>query len=219
MSCEIARRLVESGDAGLRLHTESCLSCAIGEQARYYEAPAGLEEKIRTRLRAETHVPVYRQWWAAAAVVVLAVAGGVGVDRMVSRGSAIETAVLSAHLRSLEGTHLFDVPSSDQHTVKPWFDGKLDFSPSVPTFPDFPLLGGRLEYVAGHPAAALIYGRAKHVINLFVWRSAEGSSGGTTTKDGYHFVSWSANGMDYEAVSDVNAAELERFASLYRGAM
>ena len=217
MSCEIARRLMESGDAGLRLHTESCLSCAIGEHARYYEAPAGLETRIRAALRAEARTPVYRQWWAVAAVVVLAVSGGIGIERMISGDRAIETAVLSAHLRSLEGTHLLDVPSSDQHTVKPWFDGKLDFSPAVPTFPDFPLLGGRLEYLDGHPTAALVYGRAKHVINLFTWRSA-GSSGGTSTRDGYHFVGWSANGMNYEAVSDLNEAELERFVSLYRGA-
>jgi anti-sigma factor RsiW len=218
MSCEIGRRLVESGEsaAAVQAHTASCLSCAIGEKTRYYEAPAGLEQKIRARLKDERRQPVRRNWWAAAAVALLAVSGALTLDLVRQAGNATETAVLSAHLRSLEGTHLLDVPSSDQHTVKPWFNGKLDFSPAVPSFPDFPLLGGRLEYLEGHPAAALIYGRGQHIINLFIWHGNRTTREKTGTTDGYHFINWTQDGMNYWAVSDVNTAELERFTRLYR---
>lgn len=218
MSCEIARHLMESGESAssVQAHTAGCLSCAIGENTRYYEAPARLEQQIRARLATERRQPVRRNWWAAAAVVLLAVSGALTLELARQAGNTTETAVLSAHLRSLEGTHLLDVPSSDQHTVKPWFDGKLDFSPAVPSFPDFPLLGGRLEYLEGHPAAALIYGRGKHIINLFIWHASGTAREKTWTSDGYHFINWTKDRMNYWSVSDVNAAELERFAGLYR---
>jgi anti-sigma factor RsiW len=124
--------------------------------------------------------------------------------------------VLSAHIRSLAGTHLLDVPSSDRHTVKPWFNGKLDFSPEVKDLEGFPLLGGRLEYFEGHAAAALIYGRHAHTINLFTWPSATPAGAGTRTLNGYHLQHWSANGMTFWAVSDLSDTELSEFASLYR---
>jgi anti-sigma factor RsiW len=124
--------------------------------------------------------------------------------------------VLSAHLRSLAGTHLLDVPSSDQHTVKPWFGGKLDFSPPVKDVPGFPLLGGRLEYFDGHAAAALVYGRRNHIVNLFVWPSATPAPETSQTRNGYHMRSWSANGMTFWAVSDLNETELGDFVSAYR---
>ncbi|HXE65284.1 MAG TPA: hypothetical protein VN519_17190 [Bryobacteraceae bacterium] len=218
MSCEIARRLMESGEsaAAIQTHTASCLSCAIGENTSYYEAPAGLEEKIRASLATERHRPSRRNWWAAAAVALLVVSGTLTVDLVRQSGNAMETAILSAHLRSLEGTHLLDVPSSDQHTVKPWFNGKLDFSPAVPSFPDFPLLGGRLEYFEAHPAAALIYDRGQHMINLFIWHVNGSTLEKTWTSNGYHVICWAKDRMNYCAVSDVNAAELDRFAALYR---
>ncbi|HEY4086615.1 MAG TPA: hypothetical protein VGM43_11790 [Bryobacteraceae bacterium] len=218
MSCEIARRLMESGESAsaIHTHTASCLSCAIGENASYYEAPIGLEQKIRASLTAERRQPTWRNWWAAAAVALFVASGALTLDLVRQSGNATETAVLSAHLRSLEGTHLLDVPSSDQHTVKPWFNGKLDFSPAVPSFPDFPLLGGRLEYLEGHPAAALIYGRSQHIINLFIWHAGGTTSEKTWTSNGYHFIRWTKDGMNYWAVSDVNASELERFTRLYR---
>ncbi len=218
MSCEIARRLMESGESesAIHIHTASCLSCAIGENASYHEAPPGLEQKIRATVAAERRQPAWRNWWAAAAVALFVASGTLALDLARQSGKATETAVLSAHLRSLEGTHLSDVPSSDQHTVKPWFNGKLDFSPAVPSFPDFPLLGGRLEYLEGHPAAALIYGRGQHIINLFIWRANGTTPEKTWTSNGYHFIRWTKDGMNYWAVSDVNVSELERFTTLYR---
>ena len=123
--------------------------------------------------------------------------------------------VVSAHIRSLAGTHLLDVPSSDHHTVKPWFNGKLDFSPSVKDVDGFPMLGGRLEYLEGHPAAALIYSRRNHMINVFTWPSAP-MAGVDETRNGYHVESWYSDGMAFWAVSDLNEEELRQFVALYR---
>jgi anti-sigma factor RsiW len=124
--------------------------------------------------------------------------------------------MLSAHVRSLAGTHLLDVLSSDQHTVKPWFNGKVDFSPPVQTVDGFPLLGGRLEYFDDRPAAALIYGRNKHIINLFTWPSTTHREQMSVARNGYHMENWSGNGMIFWAVSDLNEGELREFVSLYR---
>ena len=100
--------------------------------------------------------------------------------------------------------------------MKPWFNGKLDFSPPVKDVAGFPLLGGRLEYLEGHPAAALVYGRRNHIINLFIWPSSSPSAEAAGTRNGYHFRSWSAGGMRLWAVSDLGEAELGQFIALYR---
>jgi len=136
-----------------------------------------------------------------------------------SARSAIADAVVSSHIRSLLATHLFDVPSTDRHTVKPWFDGKLDFSPDVKDLAPqgFRLAGGRLDYLDGRPVAALVFQRRLHVINLFVWPSAEGSArpAAAASEHGYNVVHWSAGGMTYWAVADIPVAELEQFGQLY----
>ena len=217
--CETARILRENNDPALEEHLRSCLSCVINLNAPYYEAPAGLETTIRERLRSET-APLSRWRWIAIAASVLLAASIVGnVSLLITRTDPrqlVADEVLSAHIRSLAGTHLLDVPSSDQHTVKPWFNGKLDFSPPVKFLADFPLLGGRLEYLAGHPVAALVYGRNKHVINLFLWPATMSGPNAAVTRNGYHLQSWSANGMSFWAVSDLDETELRRFAAIYK---
>jgi anti-sigma factor RsiW len=187
--------------------------------ARYYEAPPGLEEKIRQSLRREGTAASPWPWLAIAASLLLAASVGWNVALVRSRVDArqlVAENVLSAHVRSLAGTHLLDVPSSDQHTVKPWFDGKLDFAPAVKDVEGFPLLGGRLEYFEGHQAAALIYGRRKHIINLFTWPAATTVAVGQT-RNGYNLESWWGGGMTFWAVSDLNEGELREFVKAYRG--
>ena len=113
--------------------------------------------------------------------------------------------------------HLTDVTSTDQHTVKPWFDGKLDFSPPVEDLAaqGFPLVGGRLDYLEGHPVAALVYRHNKHDINLFIWPSTNQVQGlQVSAINGYNLYQWNQSGMEYWAASDLNAGELRTFVEL-----
>jgi anti-sigma factor RsiW len=219
MNCEIARRMTEANDPALAQHLTSCPSCIVGVHARYYEAPAALEQKIRASLRREAAPSMPWRWIAIAASILLAVSAVWNFTLLRSRVAPrqlLAENVLSAHLRSLNGTHLLDVPSTDQHTVKPWFAGKLDFSPPVKELDGFPLLGGRIEYFEGHSAAALVYGRRAHIVNLFVWPSAASTPESSQTRNGYQMRTWSAGGMTFWAVSDLNPAELGDFVALYR---
>jgi anti-sigma factor RsiW len=219
MSCEIARRLMETNNPGLEQHLRSCPSCIVQMNARYYEAPAGLEQKILRSIQREKATPSFWRWAAVAASVLLAISGVWNVIQLKSRvdpQQLLASNLVSAHIRSLTGNHLLDVPSSDQHTVKPWFNGKLDFSPPVKDLEGFPLLGGRLEYLEGHPAAALIYGRNKHIINLFTWPSTTPMAESTETRNGFHLQSWYSNGATFWVISDLNEGELREFVALYR---
>lgn len=155
-----------------------------------------------------------RQWMFIPSLAALAASLFLVITPIHNR-SSIEDDVVAGHVRSLLANHLTDVATSDQHTVKPWFNGKLDFSPAVKDVDGFPLLGGRLDYLNGHPAAALIYGRRNHIINVFTWPSAakEEFAG---TRNGYHAESWYSDGMTFWAVSDLNDGELRDFIKLFR---
>jgi anti-sigma factor RsiW len=111
------------------------------------------------------------------------------------------------------------VVSSDQHTVKPWFNGKLDFSPPVHDFSGrgYPLLGGRLDYLQERPVAALVYGRRQHVINVFIWPTAGPETPAPPiARRGYHLLHWATPELAYWVVSDLGLAELTEFAGLLR---
>jgi anti-sigma factor RsiW len=225
-------------------HLASCEECsgiyerllatvrALRDGLANYRAPDLLRARVRSALREEqrpaavTKSKVRRgvrmPWRTLAAAAILAMASS-GVTLVATRGRASAESlagdeVLTSHIRSLMPAHLTDVASNDQHNVKPWFNGRLDFSPSVPRLEDagFPLLGGRLDYVRGRPVAAVIYGRRQHVINVFTWPAdASGdASRRLTTSHGYNLLHWRANGVEHWVVSDLNAAELQQFGML-----
>lgn len=218
------------------------LQSALARSAPRFTPPAGLERRICRALDAKlsqakrqpagtSFAPLKPLWrnrwkvaavagWAALAAVILVVSLRPAPQRR-SGQQVLAEEVLDSHLRSLTGDHLTDVQSSDQHTVKPWFDGKIDFSPAVPDFSTegFPLVGGRLDDLGGRPVAALVYRRRKHIINLFVWPSGQPSGEGSLTRQGYHLVHWSDGRMNYWAVSDVSPADLSNFVRLFRSAV
>jgi anti-sigma factor RsiW len=152
---------------------------------------------------------------AGVAIVLLATALLVQMLKRSSASEMLAEQVVSSHIRSLQANQLSDVASSDQHTVKPWFSGKLDFAPVVKdlSIKGFPLVGGRLDYLDGRAVAALVYKRRQHTINLFVWPSqAPDSAPRSFTIKGYNLVHWTHSQMAYWAVSDVNAKDLGQFA-------
>ena len=135
----------------------------------------------------------------------------------VQRQSAIDGQLISSHVRSLQPGHLTDVQTTNQHIVKPWFNGKVDFAPPVPELANngFPLAGGRLDSIDGKTVAAIVYHRRLHTINLFVWRS-EAAPNKVAVEDGYSLVEWSEGGLNFAAVSDIPRDELRLFRDLYR---
>jgi anti-sigma factor RsiW len=157
-------------------------------------------------------------WLAlAAAIAVAAIVASSFLPRLTQPGADqfLATQLIASHIRSLMADHLTDVASSDQHTVKPWLDVKLDFAaPVVDLSGDgFPLIGGRLDYLDNHSAAALVYQRRKHFINLFIWPTtpADSKEQKVVEREGYHLVHWADGDFTYWAVSDVNIIDLETF--------
>jgi anti-sigma factor RsiW len=223
-SLEIEQHLQGCSACSQIYRNHQALKAAMSDGSLYYKAPAELRKIIQSAVRksSKSDTPfrsVLWPWAAIAAALILAAIGAWGIMRVLSASSApasLEQEVLASHVRSLMASHLVDVPSSDKHTVKPWFDGKLDFSPSVVDLADqgFPLIGGRLDYLDGRPVAALVYQRNKHFINLFVWPSTEAWNESTDTLQGYNLIHWAKAGMTYWAVSDVTVSDLQQFAQL-----
>jgi anti-sigma factor RsiW len=134
----------------------------------------------------------------------------------ISEHDAFLNEVIASHVRSLQVEHLTDVISSDQHTVKPWFDGKIDFAPDVKDFTaqGFSLVGGRLDYLDGRTVAALVYRHNKHFINVFVWPAVDATKPETVMRRGYAIINCATNGLHYCLVSDMNSTDLGELASL-----
>jgi anti-sigma factor RsiW len=204
---------------------ESLRSFLNGELL-YERAPASFRKRVLAGLSSPSPVstpPTSTQWrWLAIATAILMFVYAGWRVVTVQLGDNYETVlvaeVVDAHLRSLQPGHLTDVTSSDRHTVKPWFDGKLDFSPPVRDFDDqgFPLQGGRLDIVEGQAIAALVYSRRKHVVSVFIWPTREkDGSPHAGSRRGYQWVDWRKDGMEFFAVSDVAPADLQRLQRFF----
>jgi anti-sigma factor RsiW len=247
MSCQEMRELLDGYvDSELDVvttlqferHLKECASCqafyqryeqfarAVETHLPRFDAPVGLEAKIRSQLGLSGGRPVsamgapfadWRRWAVAASLIGVLVLTGIVLTLLNRRAEPeiLAEQVVSSHIRSLMANHLSDVASSDQHTVKPWFSGKLDFAPAVKNLAPvgFPLIGGRLDYLDDHSVAALVYKRRQHTINLFLWPSSNSDSQPQTlTSKGFNIVHWTQDHMAYWAISDLNAAELNEFA-------
>ena len=219
---ELESHLAQCPECTRFLDGRLALRSAIRARIPALQAPAPLAARVRAKLGSRRGVPrvVWRSLALAASLAVVAL-GGWQLGFQSGAGNALADAVLASHIRSLMPGHLTDVQSSDQHTVKPWFNGKLDFSPPVTDFAEqgFPLLGGRLDYVAGRPVGALVYGRRQHVINVLLWPRRGGDGGaGVRTRQGYHVLHWVSPDYSYWAVSDLGLAELQQFTQLVQRA-
>jgi len=221
---------------GMERHLESCSACRERLQelqslrlklqtgATPFHAPEDLKEWVRQQspnpAKAARPAFSWGQWSPAGGLALAGLLVGLIMPAPINpfRTGMMENEVIAAHVRALQANHLMDVVSSNQHTVKPWFNGKIDFAPTVRDFADegFPLVGGRLDYVDRHPVAALVYRRQQHVINVFIWPETKklASAFRESTVRGYHLIHWNRDGMTTWAISDLNAHELNDFMRL-----
>jgi anti-sigma factor RsiW len=223
-------------------HIKGCASCSRARDSRralhnslraanlQFRCPDRLRTTIKAAVRRETARPdsrpnIPRRLLAIAAALLLMAGGSwlvLGPMRGPSLDNRIAQEVVASHVRSLLADHLTDVASSDRHTVKPWFAGKLDFAPAVVDLSaeGFPLVGGRLDYLEHRPVAALVYTRRKHAINLFLWPGEHvgGSALQSASSQGYQIAHWNEAGTACWAISDLNSSELGQFVQLYRAA-
>ncbi len=249
MNCNEARHLVHAYHDGemdlnrtleIEQHLETCAGCsaaydnlrvlqsALRDDALYFKAPATLQRRIRTALHKQDQASAERfagTWWQIPASMALASVLTLTLTALLVRAPTeadLTDEVVASHVRSLQYDHLTDVPSSDQHQVKPWFNGKLDYSPPVQDFTEqgFALQGGRLDYFAKRQVAALAYRHKGHPINVLLWPAEQATQAHTEklTRDGYHVIHWVQQGMNYWVISELNAADLQRFVALLQGA-
>jgi anti-sigma factor RsiW len=243
MTCEDVKTLLSAYVDGeldlvrsieIEKHLETCQACAriaqnqktLGAALRadslYYRPPRQLQDRIQAALRSQPRSR--RVSWPMFAIAASLLLAGIFVDRLVrvasrpAPQSLVAQEVLDSHLRSLMPGHLADVQSSDRHTVKPWFSGKLDFSPPVVDFAQqgFPLTGGRLDSVNGRTVAVLVYQHRQHVINAYVWQSAGSANSPVTATalQGYNILHWTHAGLEWWLASDLNSQELDGLANL-----
>lgn len=226
----------------LEAHLSGCDDCTaalaqlqalrdrVASEAQHHAAPDYLKHRIHAALQAEPRPqrrPAPRAWpWAwinlglaGAATAAFAVTLTLYLGQPTAN-ERMEQELVASHFRSLMPNHLADVASTDQHTVKPWFTGKLDFSPPVYDLAPqgYALIGGRLDYLQQRAVAALAYRHRQHILNLYIWPDASGSNGAphTAMRQGFHLLRWSQDGMQYVAVSDINPQDLAQFAGMLR---
>ena len=243
MDCTLHRHLLEAyldGELGfertleVEAHLASCSVCSSEVQSwkdvrmamqgseLHHRAPAHLEANLRKLLpQTQTQKTPWFQGsiWAVGGAAFATAVLLISFVTMRPAGPSPAQDIVASHIRSMMADHLMDVVSTDQHTVKPWFDGKLDFAPPVQDFAadGYPLAGGRLDYVENRKVAVLIYHRALHIINVYVWPAGNNGSSAirTQTINGYNVVSWKKGGFEFRAVSDLNIAELRDLAQLF----
>ncbi|HEY7889693.1 MAG TPA: anti-sigma factor [Steroidobacteraceae bacterium] len=220
--------------AALAEHRAGCPVCTRNEAllaatqralrgATYHRASPELLRAVAGRIGASRPPPHRRTrmpWQGLAGFGAgAALAAAILLTLLPVGGPGLVATLVDDHVRALQPGHLLDVVSTNQHTVKPWFDGRLDFAPPVKDLAaaGFPLIGGRLDYVSGRNAAVLVYSRGKHLVELFVWPAAGAATEpARATRDGYNVLHWTADGMSLTAVSDVDPAGMAEFVRDWR---
>ena len=225
-SREVEQHVAACARCAAELANRRQLSAALQADLEYHRTPDLLRARILRGVRASVKIaeapPRRHAWWRSvpAAAALVAVIGGlwaaVALLPAASTGEALAREAVDGHVRSLMASHLTDVASTDRHTVKPWFAGRIDFSPPVEDFAaqDYPLIGGRLDVLGGRPVAALVYHHRQHVINVFVWPDAHEESARSRTLRGFHVVTVRHAGMAWCLVSDLNLGELTALSRL-----
>jgi anti-sigma factor RsiW len=249
VQADVDGELQPADAAGVAAHLEHCPHCAalqtrllafagrMRQEATCYRAPEELRAAVRARIAVMAASPEPAtandnrpSWWQRIPRTRLGAATPFGAGFALAACLALvfvlphtgnlADSVVSDHIRALQPGHLMDVVSTDQHTVKPWFDGRLDFAPPVKDLKaqGFPLAGGRLDYLDGRKVAALIYQRRQHVIDVYVWPDGSRLDHGPTagSRNGYNFLHWSEDGMVFWAVSDLAPDDLADFVDLMR---
>ncbi len=244
MNCEQARPLLAAYVDGeldtvrmleMEGHLPACPACtravrelqqlqqSLRQESLYHPAPAALRRNVLAELSAQARPepkPAFWSWFrlvpalSGAMVVCLAALLAVTLNRP-SGHEQLTAEIVSSHIRSLMANHALDVVSTDQHTVKPWFNGRVDFAPPVKDLAaqGFPLIGGRLDYLHHRTVAALVFQRNKHIINVFLWPGSEKNSAPSldSVRQGFNLIHWNQGGMTCWAISDLNPTELLEF--------
>ena len=221
---KLEEHLASCPECRQKMEQEQALTSLVHEEAHRFQATPFLKTRIRASLREAEKSP--SQWQHAFRVLfpVLALPL-IGIIAILSslffplsfRSSNLAREAVADHVRSMQVNHLMDVASTDQHTVKPWFAGKLDYSPQVVdlTSSGYPLIGGRLDVLDHRDVAAIVYQRRLHRINLFIWPAGSSAIHGQTyEQDGFHIIEWAKSGMNYLSVSDLNEKELSDFVKM-----
>jgi anti-sigma factor RsiW len=224
---EIEEHLTECAACGAQVKHLRSLRAALSSPSLYHRAPAALRSRVQlaappaTRGRRQSSLRLAAI--AAGALLLIGTSATIGMllsQAGTSADDRLAEQVIAGHVRSLQVDHLTDVVSSDRHTVKPWFRGQLDFSPQVPDLSPqgYALSGGRLDYLADRPVAALVYHRGLHAINLFTWPAANNEEKGVRrlARQGFHIRHWQRSGMTCWAISDLNDQELDEFVRLFQ---